>query len=92
MATDAYQSRRCGSPASSVPATVSPNIIDEVVEAFRVVEPQHRPLVAQRAVGTRQPCVQVADEVLGGDDDVVEEHLVEVEVVAWRSPSRTGGG
>ena len=53
----------------------------EVVEALGEPQPQHRPLVAERAGGDPPPLVELADQVLGRHLDVVEEHLVEVEVV-----------
>src|SRR5262245_1734093 len=58
-----------------------PALVDEGVEPLGEPEPQHRPLVAERPGGDPPPLVQLADEVLGRHLDVVEEHLVEVEVV-----------
>ena len=47
-------------------------VLEQAVEAFGEVQPQHGPLVSERAVGDAPAAVELADEVLCGHDDVVE--------------------
>ena len=66
-----------------------------MVEAVGEAEPDHRPLVAEGAGDDLPALVQRTDEVLGRHLDVVEEHLVEVDVVrgddrAERPPGEAG--
>ena len=56
-------------------------VLDDVRAVVRVVDPQHRALVRERAHRQAPTVVEVADEVLGRHLDVGEEHLVEVRVV-----------
>ena len=58
--------------------------VEDAPRIIGVVDPQHRPLVRERALGERPALVELAQQVLLRHNGVGEEDLVEVGVVVMR--------
>ena len=56
--------------------------LEALLQPGRLPDPQHPALVRERSVGDPPAVVQLAQQVLARHDDVGEEHLVEVGMVA----------